>query len=73
MGEAREEQEEAWGGAVQDRSINTPVLKGERLWKARKAEEKASGGENMKGTHGEVKEEKYQAVEQRRPGYCKGE
>lgn len=49
MGEAREEQEEAWGSAVQDRSINTPVLKGERLWRPRKAEGKAPGGENMKG------------------------
>lgn len=38
MGEAREEQEEGWGSAVQDRSVNAPVLKGERLKRARKAE-----------------------------------
>lgn len=49
MGEAGEEPEEACGSAVQDRSVNTSVLKEERLEKARKAEEKASGGENMKG------------------------
>lgn len=47
MGEAGEKQEEAWGSAVQDRRVNTPVLMRERLEKARKAEEKASGGENM--------------------------